>query len=44
MDKKIYVLDCEDWDEGMGMLNKALGLSEQKNDEDLISSLGSAIL
>ena len=21
MDKKIYVLDCEDWDEGMGMLN-----------------------
>lgn len=44
MDKKIYVLDCEDWDEGMGMLNKALGLSEQKNDEDLISSLGSTIL
>ena len=44
MDKKVYLMDCENWDEGMGMLNKALGLADQKNDEDLISSLGSNIL
>lgn len=44
MDKKVYLMDCDNWDEGMGMLNEALGLAEQKNDEELISSLGSTIL
>lgn len=42
--KKFYIMDCEDLDKGMGLLNQALGLTEQKNDEDLISSLGSTIL
>ena len=44
MDKKVYLMDCENWDEGMGMFTEAIGLDEQKNDEDLISSLGSTIL
>lgn len=44
MDKKIYIMDCENWDEGMGMFTEEIGLDDQKNDEDLISSLGSTIL
>ena len=44
MDKKVYLMDCENWDEGMDMFTEAIGLDEQKNDEDLISSLGSTIL
>lgn len=43
MDKKVYLMDCDDWDERMGLFNEAIGLDEQMNDEDLISSFGSTI-
>jgi hypothetical protein len=43
MDRKVRFLDSEDWDEGMGMLSKTLGDIAQKDDEDIIMSLGSTI-
>ena len=43
MYKKVFFLDSEDWDEGMSMLNAAIGKTELKQDEDIISSLGSTI-
>ena len=43
-DSKIVFLDCNSWDDGLGTLNKVIGITEQKNDEDLISTLGSNIL
>ena len=43
MYKKVYFLDYEDWDDGMNMLANALNVAEEKEDNDLISSLGANI-